>query len=86
MVIPSLYPSMHDPEVYPEPAKYLPERWLDPNGLAWSNPKNFLVFGSGPHKCIGIEYTIMHMACVLGTAALLMDWEHGVTPESNQVQ
>lgn len=86
MVIPSLYPSMHDPEVYPEPKKFLPERWLDPNGSATMNPKNFLVFGSGPHKCIGIDYTLMHMACVLGTAAVLMDWKHEVTPESEKVQ
>ncbi|GJJ13937.1 hypothetical protein Clacol_008194 [Clathrus columnatus] len=85
MVIPSLYPSMHDPEVYPEPEKFLPERWLDPNGLAWSNPKQFLVFGSGPHKCIGIDYTLMHMACVMGTAAVLMDWKHEVTPQSDKV-
>ncbi|KAF8525206.1 cytochrome P450 sterol C22-desaturase [Hysterangium stoloniferum] len=86
MVIPSLYPSCHDSEIFPEPKKFIPERWLDPAGSAWSNPKNFLVFGSGPHKCIGIEYTLMHMACVLGTASVLMDWEHVRTVESDKVQ
>lgn len=86
MVIPSLYPSCHDPEVFPDPTKFTPERWLDPAGSAWSNPKNYLVFGSGPHRCIGVEYTLMHMACVLGTASVLMDWEHVVTPESDKVQ
>lgn len=86
MVIPSLYPSLQDESVFPEPKKFLPERWLDPNGSAWSNPKSFLVFGSGPHKCIGIDYTLMHLACVLGTATVLMDWDHLRTPESDQVQ
>ncbi|KAF8588441.1 cytochrome P450 [Ramaria rubella] len=86
MVIPSLYPSLQDPEVFPEPTKFLPERWLDPTGSASSNPQNYLVFGSGPHKCIAVEYTQMHMACVLGTASVLMDWEHVITPESDKVQ
>lgn len=86
MIIPSLYPSCHDADVFPEPTKFIPERWLDPEGSAWSNPKNFLVFGSGPHKCIGVEYTLMHLACVLGTASVKMNWEHVITPESDQVQ
>jgi sterol 22-desaturase len=85
-VIPSLYPSCHDADVFPEPTKFIPERWLDPAGSACNNPKNYLVFGSGPHKCIGVEYTLMHMGCVLGTASVLMDWEHVVTPESDKVQ
>ncbi|KIJ38493.1 hypothetical protein M422DRAFT_33272 [Sphaerobolus stellatus SS14] len=86
MVIPSLYPSLQDPEVFPEPTKFLPERWLDPKSLAWSKPQNFLVFGSGPHKCIGQEYTVMNMACVIGTACMLMDWEHVKTPDSFKVK
>jgi C-22 sterol desaturase len=85
MVIPSVYPSLHDPEVYPSPKEFLPNRWLDPNSSANQNPKNYLIFGSGPHKCLGIEYALMHMACVLGTASVLMDWEHVRTAESEKV-
>ncbi|EKM60712.1 uncharacterized protein PHACADRAFT_246788 [Phanerochaete carnosa HHB-10118-sp] len=86
MVIPSFYNSLHDPGVFPEPEKFLPERWLDPDSSANTNPRNYLVFGSGPHKCIGIEYAIMNTALVLGDAAVLLNWEHELTPLSDKVQ
>lgn len=86
MVIPSLYPSLLDPEVYADPHEYKPERWLDPESPAWKATQNWLVFGAGPHKCIGQEYTLMNMAVAMGTAANMMNWEHKVTPDSNITQ
>ncbi|KAG8771852.1 RNA polymerase C-22 sterol desaturase [Serendipita sp. 397] len=86
MVIPSLYPSLHDPNVYEDPHLFLPDRWLDPNSTANTNPKHYLVFGAGPHRCIGVEYTNINMACVMGNAAVLMDWEHLKTNDSEEVQ
>ncbi|KAF9243722.1 cytochrome P450 [Melanogaster broomeanus] len=86
MVIPSFYNSLHDPDVYPDHDELLPERWLDPSSSANTNPKNYLVFGSGPHKCIGIEYAQMNIGLVLATASVLADWEHHITPESDKVQ
>lgn len=86
LVIPSFYNSLHDPEVYPEPDKFYPERWLDQKGLANSNPKNYLVFGSGPHKCIGLEYAQMNIALALATAVAMMNFEHELTPLSNKVE
>ena len=86
MVIASIYPSVHDPEVFPEPSKLLPERWLDPNGSANQNPKNYLIFGNGPHRCIGLEYAQMNIMIVLADAVMLMDFEHVVTPRSDKVK
>ena len=86
LLIPSIYPSLHDPAVFPEPEKLNPDRWADPTGLAATNPRNYLVFGSGPHKCIGVEYTLMNIAICLGNAAVLMNWEHELTPESEEVE
>ncbi|KAG2370310.1 cytochrome P450 sterol C22-desaturase [Suillus spraguei] len=86
MVIPSFYNSLHDPSVFPEHDKLMPERWLDPNSSANTNPRNYLVFGSGPHKCVGIEYATMNIGLVLATASVLMNWEHHITPESDRVQ
>lgn len=54
MVIPSFWNSLHDPEVYPEPDSFIPERWMPkPDGtqpIAESKPQNYMVWGSGPHK------------------------------------
>ncbi|KAI0719131.1 cytochrome P450 sterol C22-desaturase [Cerioporus squamosus] len=86
MIIPSFYNSLHDPEVYPEPDELRPERWLDPESSANTNPKNYLVFGAGPHKCIGLEYALMNIAIVLADAALMMDWDHIRTEKSDEVE
>ncbi|KAJ7225972.1 cytochrome P450 [Mycena pura] len=85
MLIPSFYNSLHDPVVYPEPDAFQPERWLDPHGSANSNPKNYMVWGAGPHKCIGLEYAMMNIALVLGIAAMMFDWEHELTQETDKV-
>jgi len=86
MVIPSFFNSLHDPSVYPEPEKFNPERWLDPEGSANQNPKNYIGFGSGPHRCIGIDYAFINIALVLATASVTMDFEHEVTPLSDKVE
>lgn len=86
IVIPSFYNSLHDPEVFPDPDSFLPERWLDPESSANTNPKNYLVFGSGPHKCIGIEYAVMNIGLVLADAAVLMNWDHEITSQSEKVR
>ncbi|KAG5636562.1 hypothetical protein H0H81_007614 [Sphagnurus paluster] len=86
MVIPSFFNSLHDPSIYPEPEELLPERWLDTEGLANKNPKNYIVFGSGPHRCIGLEYAQMNIVLVLAMAAVMMNFEHEVTPKSDEVE
>ncbi|KAF8061018.1 cytochrome P450 sterol C22-desaturase [Lyophyllum atratum] len=86
MVIPSFFNSLHDPSIYPEPENLLPERWLDAEGSANQNPKNYIVFGSGPHRCIGLEYAQMNIVLVLATAVVMMDFEHEITPLSEEVE
>jgi C-22 sterol desaturase len=86
MVIPSFYNSLHDPEVYANPDDFIPERWLDPAGSANANPKNYLVYGSGPHRCIGLEYANMNIALSLATAVVMMDFEHEQTPLSDKIE
>ncbi|KAF5375272.1 hypothetical protein D9758_000083 [Tetrapyrgos nigripes] len=86
MVIPSFYNALHDADVFPRPDRFDPDRWLDPNSSANTNPKNYLVWGSGPHRCIAVEYASINIALVLATAAVMFDWEHEITPLSNEVE
>ncbi|GFZ47480.1 C-22 sterol desaturase [Saitozyma sp. JCM 24511] len=90
MVIPAFWNSLHDETVYPEPDSFKPERWLPTaegaEPLAESKPQNYIVFGSGPHKCIGQQYAYMHLAATLGTASVLMDWQHARTKDSDEIQ
>ncbi|KAI0593108.1 cytochrome P450 [Biscogniauxia sp. FL1348] len=49
----SIYAMHTDPEVFPEPLKFLPERWLgDYNPLM---NRNFVPFTKGSRSCIGIN-------------------------------
>lgn len=90
MIIPALWNSLHDETVFPEPDKFMPERWLrnadGSSPLAESKPQNYLVWGSGTHRCIGTQYASMHLASVIGTAAVKLNWEHERTPDSDEVK
>ncbi|BGP45698.1 RNA polymerase C-22 sterol desaturase [Rhodotorula kratochvilovae] len=87
MLIPSFWNSLHDPAVYPDPEDFIPERFM-PGGAnhGGNDSKNWLVFGAGAHKCIGQNYVYMHMSAVIGSAAMLLNWEHERTPESDEIQ
>lgn len=41
-----------DPEIWPEPNTFDPERFNDENENL-RHPMNYLPFGDGPHNCIG---------------------------------
>ncbi|KAF7340053.1 Cytochrome P450 [Mycena venus] len=57
----------------------------DPVSSANANPKNYMVWGAGPHRCIGVEYATMNIMLVLATAAMTFDWEHEITPETDKI-
>ena len=84
MIIPTVYPALHDPEVYPEPEYFDPERWI--SGDAEKATKNWLVFGTGPHYCLGQTYATMNLMAMIGKASLCVDWVHHVTEESEDIK
>ncbi|KAF5497588.1 Cytochrome P450 61 [Colletotrichum siamense] len=84
MIIPSCYPALHDPEIYPRPDHFDPDRWI--TGDAESKTKNWLVFGSGAHDCLARRYVPLSMAGMIGKAALELDWEHHATERSEEIR
>ncbi|KAK3386157.1 cytochrome P450 [Podospora didyma] len=84
MIIPSCYPALHDPVVYPNPDVFDPDRWI--TGDAESKTKNWLVFGAGPHDCLARRYVPLSMAGMIGKAALELDWAHHATPRSEEIR
>jgi cytochrome P450 len=60
-VAPSVYLAHRNPEVYPEPQRFLPERFLDnpPGTYTW------IPFGGGVRRCLGASFAQFEMAVVL---------------------
>lgn len=84
MIIPTLYPALHDPEVYPDPDNFIPERWENASGDM--TKRSWLVFGSGPHVCLGQQYVMMLFTGMLGKFLMKADLKHHVTPLSEEIK
>jgi hypothetical protein len=84
MVVPTTYPALHDPEAYPNPDSFEPDRWI--TGDAEKQTKNWLVFGTGPHYCIGQTYATLNLMAMIGKASMMLDWKHRVTDKSEEIK
>ncbi|GAB6022643.1 hypothetical protein CHUAL_006737 [Chamberlinius hualienensis] len=58
LVAAGVYAIHYDPEIYPEPDKFIPERFTQEN-KANRHPMAYLPFGAGPRVCIGMRFAIM---------------------------
>jgi cytochrome P450 len=67
----SPYALHRDPAVYPDPARFDPDRWL-PDRMAQLPLHTFSPFGAGQHKCIGDAFAWAEMTIVL--AAIAQRW------------
>ena len=59
----------HDPEIYPDPERFIPERFI---GRTYS-PFEFLPFGGGHRRCLGSGLSDFEMRIAL--AEIVMHWE-----------
>lgn len=58
----------HDPKNYEEPEKFIPERFLDADGVVNTkliDSTLFLSFGKGPRMCLGFRFSIMKIKLVI---------------------
>ncbi|KAJ5893774.1 Cytochrome 61 [Penicillium taxi] len=84
MIIPSVWPAAHDEEAYPNADSFDPDRWI--TGTAEQQTKNWLIFGTGPHYCLGQTYAQLSLAAMIGKASMEMDWEHTPTALSEEIK
>jgi cytochrome P450 len=69
----------HDPEIYPDPYAFRPERFVgvNPGTYTW------LPFGGGRRRCLGASFALQEMKIVLRTAASRFELSPA-TPEPEQ--
>ncbi|EFN69191.1 Probable cytochrome P450 6a13 [Camponotus floridanus] len=59
-VIIPIYGFHHDPNYYPDPMKFNPERFTEENKRT-RHPYTYLPFGEGPRNCIGMRFALLQI-------------------------
>ncbi len=55
----------HDPDVYPDPYSFRPERFMEPEGGQAPGTYTWLPFGGGRRRCLGASFAMLEMKIVL---------------------
>ncbi|KAF8763622.1 Cytochrome P450 3A24 like protein [Argiope bruennichi] len=76
-----VYAMHHDPEWYPEPEVFKPERFY-PEELRAMSRYNYLPFGNGKRMCVGMRF--VHIQVKLCIAKLLMKFQIMPAPSTPQ--
>ena len=61
MAVPSIYLTHHNPDVWPDPERFEPRRFLERK----VTPYEFFPFGGGVRRCIGMAFALFEMRIVL---------------------
>ncbi len=62
-----------DPETYPQPQRFWPDRWLAEDQQ--SPPPPMIDFGSGPHRCLGEHLAMLESTLMLAQLLRHFSWE-----------
>jgi cytochrome P450 len=65
VLIASAYLIHHDPDIYPQPDAFRPERFLESEGGKAPGTYTWLPFGGGRRRCLGASFAMLEMKIVL---------------------
>src|SRR6266852_7075810 len=65
LVLISLWGMHRDPDFFPSPEEFIPERWLGTSGRGIEPNEAFLPFGMGPRICIGRRFATIETMVIL---------------------
>jgi cytochrome P450 len=77
-----IYLAQRNPDVYPDPDAFKPERFLG----VQPDPASWLPFGGGIRRCIGAAFALYEMKIVLGTMLAARDFELAQPPDAKTMR
>jgi cytochrome P450 len=79
LIVISLYALHHNPDYFPDPFRFKPERFM-PENRHLLTPYTFMPFGVGPRNCIGMRFADQEMKLAL--AGLLRRYRFEPLPDT----
>ncbi|MGH7362680.1 MAG: cytochrome P450 [Candidatus Methylomirabilales bacterium] len=61
VVAPCIYLTHRRPDLWPDPERFAPERFLEERGA----PQGFFPFGGGVHRCLGMAFAVQEMKVII---------------------
>ncbi|KAH8105253.1 cytochrome P450 [Cristinia sonorae] len=87
IVIPNIWAMLHNPEEYPEPETFRPERFLDNDGKPSFSVRDptTIVFGFGRRVCAGVDFTLGMLKIFAASVLHVYDIQPGVDEDGKPV-
>ncbi|KYR03010.1 cytochrome P450 family protein [Tieghemostelium lacteum] len=85
MILPSIWSAHFQDNGFQDPYTFDPERFNAERKEEVTCAKNFLVFGAGPHYCLGKELAKNQIEVFLTKLAMSADWDHHKTPGGDEI-
>ncbi|KAI0270485.1 cytochrome P450 [Gloeopeniophorella convolvens] len=84
-VLPNTWAILHDPEVFPEPEEFRPERFLDAAGRFRDEPLVMYAFGYGRRMCPGRHLVDSTLWILVVSVLAAFDVHHKLDAQGNKV-
>ncbi|MDX6616738.1 MAG: cytochrome family [Solirubrobacterales bacterium] len=78
VILPCVYLMHHEPELYPQPEEFRPERFLD----GQTSTYEWIPFGGGIRRCVGASFAMMEMKLVFAAVFSRLSLRAAGLPEA----